>query len=287
MPILINGVVIERSIFPGGEINTLLHNSIVNNIEIIAHLHSSDDIMQLFLVCDAARQISRDIPIRLIIPYLPYGRQDKVRINGEPLGARVIANIINSLNCYEVIIYDPHSKDAVKYINNCKIISSADIICKNDLADEIIKKEMILVGPDLGSIDKIEALQEMLCTKYNLKYDIQSIYFSKTRDTKTTTISRIKIDERYACNVKNKKCIIIDDICDGGATAVLAAKELKKHKANQIMLYITHGIFSKGFNRLQKWISHIYCANIFNLKSIENQRRFITPLIEHKMRSLY
>ncbi|GIR96805.1 MAG: hypothetical protein CM15mP100_0250 [Alphaproteobacteria bacterium] len=45
-------------------------------------------------------------------------------------------------------------------------------------------------------------------------------------------------------NVKNKTCIIVDDIIDSGGTIVNAVEALKKNGANEVYVFITHAVLS-------------------------------------------
>jgi ribose-phosphate pyrophosphokinase len=70
------------------------------------------------------------------------------------------------------------------------------------------------------------------------------------------------IDELY------KDIIIIDDICDGGATFINIAKEIQKQyelttPKPKIYLIVTHGIFSKGLEELGEYFESIYCTNSY------------------------
>ena len=57
--------------------------------------------------------------------------------------------------------------------------------------------------------------------------------------------------------------MIVDDICDGGGTFVGLGQALKKRGAGDLCLFVTHGIFSKGFHDLMKYFKHIYFTNSF------------------------
>ena len=73
-------------------------------------------------------------------------------------------------------------------------------------------------------------------------------------------------------DVSNKKCLIVDDLADGGRTFKNLASELKKQGASKVFLYVTHGQFNYGFEELKESINHIYCTNSY--KVIENE--FVT-----------
>jgi ribose-phosphate pyrophosphokinase len=69
-------------------------------------------------------------------------------------------------------------------------------------------------------------------------------------------------------DVKGKKCLIIDDLADGGRTFKNLAQELKNQGATAVYLYVTHGQFNYGFEELKEVIDKIYCTNSY--KDIED-----------------
>ena len=73
-------------------------------------------------------------------------------------------------------------------------------------------------------------------------------------------------------DVKNRNCLIVDDLADGGRTFKLLATELKLQGARKVYLYVTHGQFHFGFEELKESIDHIYCTNSY--KEIEDD--FVT-----------
>jgi ribose-phosphate pyrophosphokinase len=139
-----------------------------------------------------------------------------------------------------------------------------------------INDKFILIAPDSGSLKKIYKLAEQI----GYKGDI--ITCSKDRDvdgklTKTIVPYVFCKGENNPYNEKvyGKDIIIIDDICDGGATFINIAKEIKNalpdiawfkqynHPIPKIYLIITHGIFSKGFEELSQYFDAIYCTNSY------------------------
>ena len=73
-------------------------------------------------------------------------------------------------------------------------------------------------------------------------------------------------------DVKDKECLIVDDLADGGRTFKFLAEALKCRGASKIFLYVTHGQFNYGFEELKGAINHIYCTNSF--KNIKDE--FVT-----------
>ena len=116
---------------------------------------------------------------------------------------------------------------------------------------------MICVAPDVGGTERARALGKIL--------DVGLAIVDKRRPApgKSKVMNVIG-------NVKNKVCILVDDIIDSGGTIVNAAKELKDRGAKEVYVYITHGVLSgDAVKKIQK-------SNIKKLvitDSIDNNER--------------
>lgn len=252
MALFIDNKLIKSFTFPGGECHVNIDPlSIGNRVEIVAYLQNSNDIMCLMLVVDAIRRIRLNAFIFLEIPYFPYARQDRVCTEGDPLSVRIMANLINSLHCKEVKIYDPHSEVTPVLINNCSVRTLNDLLASSSIGHIVTNKNLLLISPDSGAEKKVDAVAKSL--------GVDMICASKTRNTATGEITGTQL---YG-DVQGRNVIIIDDICDGGRTFVELAKVLKTKGAKDIYLYVTHGIFSKGLSELSQYFKHIYCYHTF------------------------
>lgn len=241
--------------FPGGELHVTLDHvyNLIYPITITAHLYNSDDIFELILLTDALRRLYH-VPINLICPYLPYARQDRVSNSGESLSLKVFCDLINSLNFASVTVWDVHSNVSLALLNNVRNIPASN------WTDLIVRKDHILIAPDVGSLKKVQA-----CAK---KYNNHIIQGVKNRNSKTGEILSIEIydDKIY----DHEEFLVIDDICDGGSTFIELSKKLNRLTDGHIDLYVTHGIFSKGVDALSKSYDEIYCPNIWT--GIPNHR---------------
>lgn len=253
MPLLVNHKTVETFNFSGGECHVkVLSSDISDCTDVTAYLYNSDDVMRLLLTVDAIRRVTPQTSINLTIPYFPYARQDRVCNEGEALSVKVIADLINSLHCASVTLYDPHSDVTPALVNHCKIISSAEIIANSPLAAIIRDEGLTLLSPDAGAEKKVRTVAKRLQTT-------QVLCASKTRDTATGEITSTQIHG----DVSGKNIIIVDDICDGGRTFIELAKVLKNANAGDVYLYVTHGIFSQGLSALEGYFKHIYCHHTF------------------------
>ena len=224
-------------------------------IEIFKRLTDSSKLVQLMVAVDALRRLLNEVtPIELVIPYFPYARQDRVCIEGEALGAAVMANFINNLDFAKVTIWDAHSEVSPALLNRVVNVPQIKLLERCDeLSQRLSKGELILVSPDVGAIKKTIKIAE------TFKGGCDVIQAQKVRNLKTGEIIKTEI----LGDVKGKKILIPDDICDGGRTFIELAKALKNKGAVEVSMLITHGIFSKGLEVFEGLIDVIYTTDSF------------------------
>lgn len=219
-------------------------------ITIFYRISNSNDLIVLLLIVDALKRVGIK-RIKLFLPYIPFSRQDRVMIYGEPLSIKVMANLLNSQGFEKVTIYDPHSDVTSSLIDNVNVISNEKFV-KAILED---KQNYLIVSPDAGSYKKIFKLCQYL------EYKNEIILCSKHRDVENGNLSNITCPNE---NFYGKDLYIVDDICDGGGTFVMLAEELKKRNCGKINLIVSHGIFSGGIDLLEN-IDHIYTTDSFKI----------------------
>ena len=223
---------------------------------ITCRIRSMNDMVLLLLATDALKR-SGVKTISAFIPYLPFARQDRMMVKGEPLSVKVMADILNLQGYESVGIYDPHSDVSMALIDNSRYFDNHSLAAKV-LADA---SNFVVASPDAGAYKKIFKL----CQAVGYKDDI--VLCNKVRNVETGQIVDISVD---VDDLGGKDVYIIDDICDGGGTFVLLAQELRKRNCGRINVVVSHGIFSKGTTLAG--IDHIYCSNSFS--DISNSENF-------------
>lgn len=220
--------------FAGGECHVKLSEDFSEGegVKINTRLNSSDDIMNLCLAVDALRNMGTTY-IEAFIPYVPYARQDRVMVPGEPLSIKVFADIINSLHLNKVSIFDAHSDVTPALLHNCRHISNHVMV--RYFLKELNLNDYVLVSPDLGAYKKIDKLAQALGYKGEIATGI------KIRDLNTGEIVKSDV---HAQDLQGKNCVVIDDICDGGRTFIELAAALKEKGAGNLYFIVSHGIFS-------------------------------------------
>jgi ribose-phosphate pyrophosphokinase len=176
---------------------------------------------------------SRGEASTLDITYLPYGRQDKAISNETTFALHTFAKILNAMNFKWVWIFDPHSEEALKLVKNSTPIYPIHEVTTVASMESID----LLCYPDKGARTKYHEL---------FGRDFAHIYGEKVRDQSTGYITNYEL----IGSPKDKNVLIVDDIADGGATFKILAKDLLANGAKKVVLFVSHGIFSKGTDTL-------------------------------------
>lgn len=181
---------------------------------------------------------ARGFRAALRISYLPYGRQDKEISNDATFALRTFNKYLNFMDWEEIVIVDPHSDVTQNYVRFVRAVYPVEQVMQ--VAFEL--KADLFCYPDAGAVKKYTGdgnVQKEI-------YDYPCTYGEKVRDQSTGNILSYKLTG----NVKGKRVLIVDDICDGGATFVLLTKELLAAGATDVNLFVSHGIFSRGLRPL-------------------------------------
>lgn len=275
--------------FPDGQQNIIIENRKVlyypidtlefskvgiDSVQIKSRLNNWLDLELITCTVASLRELKVK-EIHLYVPYILGARSDrKFEEGGNNYLKDVICPAINALGCETVTCLDPHSDVLEACIkgfrkeSNLRLVEFAieNISGKRFDAPKFVSTEQtlfdiyqpILVSPDAGASKKIYKLAEQI----GYKGDI--VTCSKERD-KDGKLTKTIVPAYDTGPLIMKDYIIIDDICDGGATFINIAKELKKlYNCNKIYLIVTHGIFSKGFEELKNYFDGIYCTNSYS-----------------------
>lgn len=173
---------------------------------------------------------SYDVDSILHISYLPYGRQDKSVTNQTTFALVAFADLLNSMKFSHIEIYDPHSDVALLLINNSALWAP-----EPDISHTISQlRPDYLCYPDKGA-----------AKKYSKRiHGTPSFCAQKVRDQLSGTISHMELIDPPT--MVGFDVLIVDDICDGGATFIALSKLLSDAGAKNIWLHVSHGLFTKG-----------------------------------------
>ncbi len=219
--------------FSDGEIYIEIKENIRGNSIFIVQSVSSpanDNLMELLLCIDALKRSSAK-NITAVIPYFGYARQDRKVAPRTSISAKLVSNLITKAGADRVVTVDLHAGQIQGFFDLPVDNLFATPIFARHVKRNIKDKNLICVSPDVGGVERSRALAR--------KLDIGIAIIDKRRPApgKSQVMNVIG-------NVKNKICIIIDDIIDSGGTIVNAAQALINRGAKEVHVYITHGVLS-------------------------------------------
>ena len=228
--------------FADGEIYIEINENIRgNSIFIIQSVSSpaNDNLMELLLCIDALKRSSAK-NITAVIPYFGYARQDRKVVPRTSISAKLVSNLITKAGADRVVTVDLHSGQIQGFFDIPVDNLFATPIFARHVKKKIKEKNLICVAPDVGGTQRARALGNLL----NVGLAIVDKWRPKPGQSQVINVIG---------NVKDKTCIIVDDLIDSGGTIVNAAKALKDRGAKNVYVYITHGVLSgEAVKKIQK-----------------------------------
>jgi len=192
---------------------------------------TNDNLMELMVMVDAIKRASCD-RVTAVIPYFGYARQDRrVRSQRVPITAKVVANMLTGAGVDRVLTVDLHA-DQIQGFFECPV---DNVYASPILMGDIWKQkfpDMIVVSPDIGGVVRARAVAKQL--------DDADLAIIDKRRPGPNMVKVMNIIGR----VKDKTCIIVDDMVDTAGTLCQAVEALKERGAKGVFAYCTHAVLS-------------------------------------------
>lgn len=238
----------ESLVFPDGQPHIRLASP-PDVDAVTCRIACAADLLRVAMLADVMR---RNRP-HLRILYLMGARMDRSLSTLEPYTLRVVCDLINSMGFPSVTVFCPHSQSVGDLLDRYEPYASLAEDCFFDMS--IIKSARVMHGIDyqkheVRGLDSISLVfPDYGAQKRFAKSELMNWYpacglvtLSKDRNERTGKILGTSIVKGQP----TKTCVIIDDLCDGGATFIAAANVLRESGAEHIALAVCHGVFSKG-----------------------------------------
>lgn len=254
----------EQIRYPAGEWQVRLTDEVTKeiiednpNVVLVSRIKSSDDLIKTSLLCDAVNYLTPKF--NLVLPYYPYSRADRRFKQGDCLGKSIVQRVMRYVTDNGFITtMDIHSKqfgDGVINVDPLEEIQKTG----NLFAQYHNTTKVNVLFPDKGASTRYADMLSVRPWFLSNRYVGKNIYHcEKVRNQLTGKFEGFKVPDID----KSLPTIIIDDICDGGGTFIGIAKELGMPK-DLMGLYVTHGIFSKGFDELTSFFGKIITTNSY------------------------
>lgn len=237
--------------FPAGESGVKFEEDIskLTDFAILWEYENDSEIMLIAQISNALRQ-NTEAYISLMMPYLPYSRQDRVCHAGEAFSLKVFAGIINSLKFESVGTLDVHNESVY-----FELFDNSFNIPQNICASMLPKYDY-LIAPDAGAAKKI--------------YMHRQVNYEEN-PTKIIVMDKTRVDGKVVYNAQTgipagSKVCVVDDLCDGGATFLALCDAINYADLDIVDLYVTHGLFTNidSFTKMYITYDTIYVKNLVN-----------------------
>ena len=193
---------------------------------------ANDNLMELLVTMDALRRGSAR-RITAVIPYFGYARQDRKSSPRSPISAKLVANLITQAGADRVLTLDLHAGQIQGFFDIPLDNLFASPGFSKDIKERYDGDDIIMVSPDVGGVVRARAMAKRL--------DANLAIIDKRRE---------RAGESEVMNVigdvKNCRCILIDDIVDSAGTLCNAAEALIESGAKSVSACVTHGVLSGG-----------------------------------------
>jgi len=248
---------IDLGVFSDGEVDVWIQDD-VNNCDVFILQSNSASvnrhIIELALIADALAR-SGAHRITAVIPYFGYSRKEKQNRRGEPISAKVIADVIVRSGVNKVVCLDLHADAIVGFFDVPVIYLSALEVLAGRLAKEKFKSP-IVVAPDVGGVRRARNFASLL--------DAPLAVIEKHRHTHVRDSLEVL---SMTGEVVGDCAIIVDDIISTGGTIIESAKALKQKGAKKVIVCATHGVFaSDALEKIEKsQIDKIFVSDSINV----------------------
>ena len=219
--------------FPDGELQIEIHESVRGcDVYLVQSTYPPVDehFFELFLLADACRRAGAT-HLTAVIPYFGYARQDRRAHGREPVSMRLVADLIAASSIQRVVVVDFHSR-AVESAFAIPVEHVSVIPILADAVRRTIRKDAVVVSPDLGAVKMAERFAKLL------DLSVAIIHKSRLSGAEVTV-------QRIIGDVRDREIIIIDDMITTGATiekAILALLEAGCSSSG-IKVAASHGLF--------------------------------------------
>ena len=261
------GIPLSRTLaydFANGEIFVRFQESVRGADVFVLQSHTTPInkwIMEHLIMVDALKRASAK-RITVIMPFYGYARQDKKHRGREPISARLIADLFKTAGADRLMTVDLHTSQIQGFFDGpVDHLFSLPLLAKY-VGSHVDRDRITVVSPDAGRVRVAERWTDELGAPLAIIH--------KRRDPDVP--NQVKVFEVVG-DVKDRVCVVVDDMIDTGGTIVKAAETLFENGASEVIVAATHAILSDpARERLQN--SNITEVVVTDTLPIPEDRKF-------------
>ena len=239
---------------------------------------ANDNLVELLVCIDALKRASAK-QITAVIPYFGYARQDRKPGPRTPISAKLVANLITKSGADRVLTIDLHAGQIQGFFDIPVDNLYAAPILLEDIKKNYNLDRTVIISPDVGGVVRARYIANRL--------NIGLAIVDKRREA--ANISEVL---NIIGDVKEKNCILIDDIVDTAGTLTNAGKALLNVGAKTVSAYVSHGVLSgNALEKIKKSVlTEIVTTNTISSLLSEDKNKIrrlsVAPLIAEAVKRI-
>ena len=192
----------------------------------------NDNYMELFVILDALRRASAS-RINAVLPYYGYQRKEKKTRARDPISAKLMANFLQVAGAERMIVLDLHAEAIQGFFDIPVDALTASKILATHIRARHGREPIVVVSPDVGGTARARAIARLL------ESPLAIIDKRRPRDDDIEVLNVIG-------DVRDSRCVVVDDLISTASTLAGAAKALRDEGAVSVDVLATHGVLSAG-----------------------------------------
>jgi ribose-phosphate pyrophosphokinase len=221
--------------FANGELYARFDESVRGADAFVIQSHTNpinEWLMEQLIMVDALKRASAK-RITVVAPFYPYSRQDKKGRGREPISARLVADLFKAAGADRIMSVDLHAPQIQGFFDGPVDHLFAMPVLLDHFKRTIDRDDLTVVSPDMGRVRVADVWSD--------KLDAPLAIIHKRRDPLVP--NQVSVHEIVG-EVKDRWCVVVDDMIDTGGTIAKAAEALKANGAKGVTIACTHAIFS-------------------------------------------
>ena len=200
----------------------------------------NNNLMELLIMIDALKRASAS-RITAVMPYFGYARQDRKSKARDPISAKLVADLLTTAGADRVLTMDLHAAQIQGFFNiPVDHLKGGRLLAEYYLEKFPVRDDVVVVSPDLGSVTRAR--------DFAAKLDVPIAIIDKRRPK--PNVSEVM---NIIGDIKDKTCILLDDMIDTAGTITNGAQALADRGAKAVYACCTHGVLSgPAMERLDK-----------------------------------
>ncbi|WP_424184242.1 ribose-phosphate diphosphokinase [Actinokineospora sp. G85] len=190
-------------------------------------------VMEQLIMVDALKRASAK-RITVIMPFYPYARQDKKHKGREPISARLIADLFKTAGADRIMSVDLHTAQIMGFFDGPVDHLFAQTLLSGYVKEHYSGDNITVVSPDAGRTKLAEKWAN----------DLGGVPISFIHKTRDPLRPNEVVANRVVGEVKDRLCVVIDDMVDTGGTIAKAVSQLLDEGAAGVVIAATHGVLS-------------------------------------------